>query len=109
MTAALIGSFISAMATVLGAIPLLFVTSLSEKWKDVLIALTAGIMVSASTFGLLPQALNEAGIIPLTIGLLIGIVALDLLEKNIPHIDIEKKRGVSSFDSNMIYISCFFG
>ncbi|MDF2834698.1 MAG: dihydroorotate dehydrogenase, partial [Paenibacillus sp.] len=36
MTAALLGSFISAMATVLGAVPLLFVKSLSERWKDIL-------------------------------------------------------------------------
>lgn len=104
MTAALIGSFISAMATVLGAVPLLFVKSLSERWKDVLIAFTAGIMVSASTFGLMPQALNESGIIPLTIGLLIGIVALDLLEKNIPHIDVENERGISSFDSKSLLV-----
>ncbi|MGO4370498.1 ZIP family metal transporter [Paenibacillus sp. MCAF20] len=104
MTAALIGSFISAMATVLGAVPLLFVKSLSERWKDVLIAFTAGIMVSASTFGLMPQALNESGIIPLTIGLMIGIIALDLLEKNIPHIDVENERGISSFDSKSLLV-----
>lgn len=104
MTEALIGSFISAMATVLGAVPLLFVKNLSEKWKDILIAFTAGIMVSASTFGLLPQALNESGLIPLTIGLLIGIIALDLLEKNIPHIDVENERGVSSFDSKSLLV-----
>lgn len=104
MIEALIGSFISAMATVLGAVPLLFVKSLSEKWKDVLIAFTAGIMVSASTFGLLPQALKESGIFPLTVGLLIGVIALDLLEKNIPHIDIEQKRGISSFDSKSLLV-----
>lgn len=104
MVEAFIGSFISAMATVLGAVPLLFVKSLSEKWKDVLIAFTAGIMVSASTFGLLPQALNESGLIPLTLGLLIGVIALDLIEKNLPHIDIEQKRGVSSFDSKSLLV-----
>ncbi|MCA0754185.1 ZIP family metal transporter [Paenibacillus sp. N4] len=104
MTEALIGSFISAMATVLGALPLLFVKSLSEKWKDVLIAFTAGIMVSASTFGLLPQALNESGLVTLTLGLLVGVVALDLLEKNIPHIDIEQKRRVSSFDAKSLLV-----
>ncbi|MCR2805556.1 ZIP family metal transporter [Paenibacillus soyae] len=104
MTAALLGSFISAMATVLGAIPLLFVRSLSEKWKDILIAFTAGIMVSASTFGLLPQALNESGLLGLTLGLIVGVVILDLLEKNIPHIDVEQKRGISSFDSKSLLV-----
>lgn len=93
MVEALIGSFISAMATVLGAVPLLFVKSLSEKWKDILIAFTAGIMVSASTFGLLPQALKESGLIPLTLGLLIGVIALDLIEKIYPISILSKKEG----------------
>ncbi|WP_270171080.1 ZIP family metal transporter [Paenibacillus sp. SYP-B4298] len=104
MTSALIGSFISAMATVLGALPLLLFRSLSEKWKDILIAFTAGIMVSASLFGLLPQALKEAGLIPLTVGLMIGVIVLDLLEKNIPHIDIEKRRGISSFNTKTLLV-----
>ncbi|WP_106765906.1 ZIP family metal transporter [Paenibacillus faecalis] len=104
MQAALIGSFISAMATVLGAVPLLFVKTLSEKWKDILIAFTAGIMVSTSTFGLMPQALEEGGIIPLTIGLLLGIVVLDRIEKNIPHIDVENEPRIRSFDSSSLLV-----
>lgn len=104
MEAAIIGSFISAMATVLGAVPLFFVKNLSEKWKDILIAFTAGIMVSASTFGLMPQAVNESGIMALTIGLLLGIIVLDLIEKNIPHIDVENDSGISMFDSKSLLV-----
>ncbi len=104
MEAAIMGSFISAMATVLGAVPLFFVKSLSEKWKDILIAFTAGIMVSASTFGLMPQAINESGIVALTIGLLLGIVVLDLIEKSIPHIDVENDSGISMFDSKSLLV-----
>lgn len=104
MEAAIIGSFISAMATVIGAVPLFFVRNLSEKWKDILIAFTAGIMVSASTFGLMPQAVDESGIVALTIGLLLGIVVLDLIEKNIPHIDVENDSGISTFDSKSLLV-----
>jgi ZIP family zinc transporter len=104
METALIGSFISAMATVLGAVPLMFVKTLSEKWKDILIAFTAGIMISASTFGLMPQAIKESGIVGLTIGLLLGIVVLDLIEKNIPHIDVENDSGISQFDSKSLLV-----
>ncbi|MNP09718.1 Zinc transporter ZupT [compost metagenome] len=104
METAIIWSFISAMATVLGAVPLFFVKKLSEKWKDILIAFTAGIMVSASTFGLMPQALNESGIVPLTIGLLLGIIVLDLIENNIPHIDVENDSGISRFDSKSLLV-----
>lgn len=106
MAAALLGSFISAMATVLGAIPILFVKQLSEKWKDILIAFTAGIMVSASTFGLMPQAIEESGILALTIGFVIGIAILDLIERNIPHIDVENdaSSGIRSFDSKSLLV-----
>ncbi|WP_088102322.1 ZIP family metal transporter [Halalkalibacter urbisdiaboli] len=104
MTEALYGSFLAAMATVLGAVPLFFVKQLSEKWKDILVAFTAGIMVSASTFGLMPQALEESGLIVLTIGLIIGVVILDLIEKNIPHIDVENESGIAYFDSKSLLV-----
>ena len=104
MITAMIGSFISAMATVLGALPLLFIRKLSEKWKDILIAFTAGIMVSATMFGLIPQALNETNIWMMTIGLLAGIFVLDMIEKNIPHIDVEKGRGLSSFNNKSLLV-----
>lgn len=104
MYIALLGSFISAMATVLGALPILFVKGLSEKWKDILIAFTAGIMVSASTFGLMPQSVNESGIIGLTIGLLGGIIILDLIERKIPHIDVENDSGISNFDTQSLLV-----
>lgn len=104
MESALLGSIISAMATMLGAAPIFFVRKLSEKWKDILIAFTAGIMVSASTFGLMPQAIKESGILALTVGILLGIVLLDLIEKNIPHIDVENDSRVSSFDSKSLLV-----
>jgi ZIP family zinc transporter len=104
MEAALIGSFVSAMATVLGALPILFIRALSERWKDILIAFTAGIMVSASTFGLMPQAIAESGIAALTVGVIIGILVLDLIEKNIPHIDVENDFGIVSFDAKSLLV-----
>ncbi|MDI4646045.1 ZIP family metal transporter [Cohnella hashimotonis] len=104
METALLGSFISAMATVLGAVPILFIKRLSEKWKDMLVAFTAGIMVSASMFGLIPQSLNESGLPLLTLGLLIGIVSLDLIEKNIPHVDVENGARVRGFDNKALLV-----
>ncbi|MDQ1910110.1 ZIP family metal transporter [Paenibacillus sp. GD4] len=104
METALLGSFVSAMATVMGAVPLLFVKKLSEKWKDVLIAFTAGIMVAASTFGLMPQAIKEAGIFALSVGFILGFVVLDRIEKNIPHIDVENDSGVSQFHAKSLLV-----
>jgi len=89
MQAALIGSLISAMATVIGALPILFIKRLSEQWKDTLIAFTAGIMVSAATSSLIPQAIEESNPYLLTLGLLMGVVVLDLIEKSTPHLHVE--------------------
>lgn len=104
METALLGSFLSAMATVIGAVPILFVRKLSEKWKDILVAFTAGIMVSASTFGLMPQAIREGGIIALTLGLITGVLLLDLIERNIPHIDVENKPGYTNLDKKSLLV-----
>jgi ZIP family zinc transporter len=104
MESALLGSFLSAMATVFGAVPILFVKEMSERWKDILVAFTAGIMVSASTFGLMPQAIEESGIIGLTLGLITGVLLLDLIEDNIPHIDVENKPGFTNMDSKALLV-----
>lgn len=108
MTAAILGSFISAMATVLGALPLLFLKTIPQKGKDILIAFTAGIMVSASTFGLLPQSLSESNLVTVTIGLLLGIVVLDLIEKNIPHIDVEENVRINMDTKAFLVLASLF-
>lgn len=104
MTNALIGSFISAMATILGAVPILLVRNMSEKWKDILIAFTAGIMVSATAFGLIPQAMETSGIWAMSIGLLLGIVILDWIEKNVPHVNVENESGIIPFESKSLLV-----
>jgi ZIP family zinc transporter len=104
MNNALLGTFISAMATLLGAVPLFFVRRLSEKWKDVLVAFTAGIMVSATAFGLIPQSLETSTLAAVTIGLLLGLFVLDQIEKYVPHIDVENDHGIIAFQSKSLLV-----
>lgn len=104
MEDALLGSFVSAMASVLGALPIVLIRRMSERWKDILVAFTADIMVSASTFGLLPQAIAEAGFWSMTIGLVFGVLILDAIERNIPHIDVEDKHAVRSLDNKALLV-----
>lgn len=89
MESAIIGSVLSAMATGLGALPILLVKNVTHRWRDILLAFTAGIMMAASTFSLIPQALALSNLMVLTIGLLIGTFVLNYLEKHIPHVDLE--------------------
>ncbi|MGG4452736.1 ZIP family metal transporter [Brevibacillus porteri] len=100
----LIGSFLSAMATGVGALPILFFKSVSHRWRDILLAFTAGIMVAASTFSLIPQALQSAPFIIVCLGVLTGTLLLTVLESIVPHIDLEHTRINISMDSQSLLI-----
>lgn len=87
----LLGSILSAMATGMGALPILFFQNIAHKSRDFLLALTAGVMVSACTFSLIPTALEQGDILILTLGIILGVLLLTLLESTIPHVDLEHK------------------
>ncbi|UJF33913.1 ZIP family metal transporter [Paenibacillus hexagrammi] len=47
-----------------------------------------GIMVTASTYGLIPSALKLSNLSVLFIGILLGTTVLTLMEKLVPHVDL---------------------
>lgn len=83
------GGLASSLATALGAVPVLFMRNLSHRGQDIILAFTAGIMVSASMYSLIPTALELSNLWVLGIGLLLGTAVLTLLEKVVPHVDLE--------------------
>jgi ZIP family zinc transporter len=88
----LLGSILSALSTGIGALPILFFARMTHRWKDLLLAFTAGVMVSASMLGLIPQALGESNLFVICIGFILGVLVLSLLENFVPHIDPEHGR-----------------
>ncbi|WP_028593901.1 ZIP family metal transporter [Paenibacillus assamensis] len=86
----LIGSAVSAMSTGLGAIPILFMKNVTHRWRDILLAYTAGIMTSASMFSLIPEALSLSNTWIVAFGLMLGCLTLLWLEGIVPHVDLEK-------------------
>lgn len=92
MVEMLIGSFISAIATGIGALPILFMKNINHKWRDAIVAYSAGIMMAATTFGLIPQAKEESNLLILIVGILVGTILLTIIEKLIPHQDIEDEK-----------------
>lgn len=100
----LLGSFLSAMATGAGALPILFFKTVTHRWRDILLAFTAGIMVAASTFSLIPQAMASAPFVIVCLGVLTGTLLLTVLESFIPHIDLEHTRVNISMDSQALLI-----
>lgn len=100
-----IGSLLSALSTGLGALIILFMNrSMTHRWRDVLLALTAGIMMAASTMGLIPEALNNGGFSSLAIGIFLGVLTLTVLEKNIPHMDLHHSSHNIHFDEKAMLI-----
>ncbi|WP_246942048.1 ZIP family metal transporter [Bacillus pinisoli] len=92
---------ISSFCTSLGALPILFIKKVTHKGKDVMLAYTAGIMVAASAYGLIPSALKLSNITSLIIGILIGTFVLTILESIIPHHDLDHSSGHSTNRSNV--------
>lgn len=87
MNAILLGSLATSLCTALGALPALLFNNVTHRRRDILLAFTAGIMVAASTYGLIPAALKLSNLWILTIGTLLGTAVLTILELIIPHQD----------------------
>ncbi|CAG9620558.1 ZIP family metal transporter [Sutcliffiella rhizosphaerae] len=105
MNEALLGSVLAAMSTGIGALPILFLrNTLTHRFRDTLLAFTAGIMMAAATMSLIPESLSYGGFIPFGIGILLGVFTLTLLEKSIPHIDLEHNRRGIAFDQKAMLI-----
>ncbi|WP_078382799.1 ZIP family metal transporter [Sutcliffiella halmapala] len=105
MNEVLTGSILAAMSTGVGALPILFLkNTLTHRWKDILLAFTAGIMMAAVTLSLIPEALSYGGVLQLSIGLLLGVFTLTLLETTIPHIDLEHTLKGIEFDQKAMLI-----
>ncbi|RFU63480.1 ZIP family metal transporter [Peribacillus glennii] len=105
MSEVLIGSILSAMSTGAGALVILFLKgAISHRFRDSLLAFTAGIMMAASLQGLIPGSLESGGYIQLVIGVLLGVLTLTVLEKNIPHMDLEHTKSGIEFDEKALLI-----
>ncbi|TLS38142.1 ZIP family metal transporter [Pseudalkalibacillus caeni] len=104
MDSVLVGSTLSALATGVGAIPVLLFQQVTHRWRDILLAFTAGIMMAASAFSLIPEALDSSNFWVLAVGLLFGAVTLTVLELYIPHIDLGHERRKIPFDRKALLI-----
>lgn len=89
----IIGMFASlaaGLATGIGALPVFFTRQLPAKYVDGLLGFAAGVMLAATSFSLVIPAINYGGggwigALWAAVGILIGGVFLDLLDKFAPH------------------------
>lgn len=89
MEAHLFGMIMCALTTGLGALPVLLLRRISHRRMDILLAYTAGVMVAASTYGLIPASLKLTNLYVLCASVIVGALLLSLLEQFVPHVDLE--------------------
>jgi zinc transporter, ZIP family len=94
MSAALVASAASGLATSLGALPFVFVRALPRRVYDGVLGLGAGLMLAAATLGLLAEALHgvhQGGVLDLgrlgliMLGFATGVALAATMDRFIPH------------------------
>ncbi|ALC90427.1 dihydroorotate dehydrogenase [Bacillus sp. FJAT-18017] len=106
MESVYIGSLISALATGVGALPILFVKGISNKFRYNLLALASGIMLAASAFSLIPEALKASNLWILGFGLLAGTFLLNLLDQFFCKLDFDNSRLNITISKSTFVVLC---
>jgi ZIP family zinc transporter len=101
-----IASLIAGAATGIGAIPVLFfrTQAFSHRLKDLLLGFAAGVMLSATAFSLLVPAIDVGGVWIVSLGVVLGAILLDGIDKAIPHEHFETGREGMSSDLRRIWL-----
>lgn len=76
-------------ATVIGAVIGFIFKNISHKFSDIVLSFAAGIMLAAAIVGLILPAIDwggDYGIITVVIGVFVGAVCLNLIDKLVPHL-----------------------
>jgi len=76
------------LTTGLGAVPALFIKGTTQRTRDILIGFSAGLMLSVTTFNLIPEAMGSAqeNLPQVGVGVALGVLALFGLSAYLPHI-----------------------
>lgn len=78
-------SLLAGLATGAGALPILFVTKVSDRLLDVMLGFSAGVMLAATSFSLIVPAIDMSGPWVAVLGLVCGALVLHLIDRFIPH------------------------
>jgi zinc transporter, ZIP family len=104
MAGAFWGILISALATGVGAIPILFLNNVSSRLKSLLLGYASGIMMAATTFSLIPEALKSSNLWVLSFGMLLGTFILNVINSRTNNLDTADFRFLSGIDRKTFVI-----
>lgn len=101
------------LATIIGSAIGFAVKELPHKWNDSILGYCAGIMLAASTLGLIVPAADQAGLSHwwiVLLGVVIGMLFLNLLDLVTPHLhkitglDAEQHRNNASLNHILLFV-----
>lgn len=117
MGLALAGAGVAAAATALGALPALFIRTISARWEDVMLGFGAGVMAAAASFSLILPGVaagadilgsKPAGALLVATGLMLGALFLLLADKTVPHEHMQGGRhGPGWMKSRRVWLMVF--
>jgi len=81
-----LASLIAGSATILGALSVFLMRHVSQKILDGAMGFAAGVMLSATFFGLVAPAIRIGGVWRTAFGIIAGTLFLIILERMIPHL-----------------------
>ncbi|MDY3947439.1 MAG: ZIP family metal transporter [Ezakiella sp.] len=93
----IIGLLLPAVANAVGALPVFFTKSVSQKILDTMLGLAAGIMLAASCFSLIIPSIDYGGgdfkaVMITAVGIIAGAILIDMIDKFAPHEHLLDKR-----------------
>ena len=100
-------------ATLFGAIVGFLFRNISHKFSDVVLSFAAGVMLAAAVLGLIVPSIEyggKFGIITTVVGIFAGALALNLIDKLVPHlhkiagVDIEKHKDNKNVNSILLFV-----
>lgn len=89
-----VASLFAGLATVVGALPILFTVNLAQKWQGILLGLGGGVMLAATAFSLIVPGTEAAvdlgfsqasAALIVSAGMILGAGWLWLMHNNFPH------------------------
>src|SRR5690606_37159006 len=85
---AVVGGTFIALMNVVGALVVMVWRSPSQRTLDVALGFAAGVMLSASFTSLILPGIDYGGLLPVVVGIALGVIVLDRADRWVPHIHV---------------------
>ena len=98
-------------ATIIGAVLGVIFKKITHNFSDIVLSFAAGIMLAAAVLGLILPSLEYGNIVITVIGIFVGALALNLIDKAVPHLhrmvgsDIEEHGSNGKLSKVLLFVA----